>query len=88
MPGLAVFGCGAGAARLEITDKMLTLKCSWMRWRFPKTSIKNLRRVTSFFSDSISIEHTVPDYSHSISFQVFFYDRLEAELKKRNYVVS
>ena len=90
--GTASIGAGflsfCAPAKLEITEENLLLSCFWKKWGFPKTSIVRLSHTSNWFSEGIGIGHTIPDYSSSIVFLCFYYDRLKSELEKSGYVVS
>lgn len=75
-------------ATITINELQIELQCLWMRWIFPKQTIRNLILHDGAFSTGLRIDHTNKNYDGFIVFWSFKIGKLLQELDARGYSVN
>ena len=75
-------------ATLTIDEREIALRCLWMKWIFPKETIRYLTVHDGVFSTGMRIDHTNKSYTGFIVFWSFKMGTLLQELNTRGYTVE
>jgi hypothetical protein len=74
-------------ATITIDERKIALRCLWMKWIFPKETIRYLTAHDGAFSTGLRIDHSNKNYTGFIVFWSFKIERLLHELNSRGYTV-
>ena len=72
-------------ATITIDEREITLRCLWMKWIFPKETIRNLTVYDGAFSTGLRLDHANKNYTGFIVFWSFKIGKLLQELNARGY---